>query len=279
MAAVRFAFWNAGVAPTRGHAHRSVDVATTAVDEMFGRGIQLVALAEVDRESIAAIKTALESPSIASLEMTGATGGSRWDLAVLYSSRELTCRPAGEVTGRRRGTTHRAAWKVSVAADDWEALTYLLHWRSRRLSNGYDYRRECAVALHTDVRDSLGRDRSVIVMGDFNDEPFDSSIERELNSLRDPRLVIKRSEDSLFNPCWPLCAPQPADPWSGFGTYQSDRPRTTSRYQFDQVMTSAHFLDEAAGAAPTAHRLMLESLLIDGRHTDHIPIELRLPSP
>ena len=56
------------------------------------------------------------------------------------------------------------------------------------------------------IRDIVGADTGVVIKGDFNDEPFDSSIsEYSLAERDDRRVKSKRSKKNyLLNLMWPL---------------------------------------------------------------------------
>lgn len=94
-----------------------------------------------------------------------------------------------------------------------------------------------------------------IVMGDFNDEPFDESVRHALGSSRlvdtvqsASRLVGKAlaepdnylaADFTLFNPCW-------SPPFSDTGTLGGSYYRSPEWRIYDQVMVSHGALDDAA---------------------------------
>lgn len=96
--------------------------------------------------------------------------------------------------------------------------------------------------------------RPCVVVGDFNDEPFDPSVREALNSTRYASVVRRRGalkgkalqeadnylekKFSLFNPCWDLTF---ADDGARGGTYYRGEWRA-----YDQLLTSHGLLDEDA---------------------------------
>ena len=56
------------------------------------------------------------------------------------------------------------------------------------------------------IHEELGEDIGIIVMGDFNDEPFNRSIAEYALSTNDSRLVINGRNPYLLNLMWPLLA-------------------------------------------------------------------------
>jgi len=116
----------------------------------------------------------------------------------------------------------------------------------------------------------------VVVMGDFNDEPFNLSL-TNLHATRDPNLALKHAKKWLFNPSWSEVAPPARDPWGDFGSF-SFCGTTSHRYLYDQALTSSHFLDRETARAPRVNRVDLAAILGDGPSTrDHTPVELSLP--
>ncbi|MEX1367846.1 MAG: endonuclease/exonuclease/phosphatase family protein [Nannocystaceae bacterium] len=151
-----------------------------------------------------------------------------------------------------------------------------MHWRSRLRSNGNPYRGIAAQTLYGDVEHDLQQNVPVVVLGDFNDEPFDASL-ASLGASRDPRLVLRHPKHRLYNPSWSLSAPTIEAPWARFGSL-GHNGRTSTRYLYDQALTSAHFLDEDAGTIPKANlRELVPDPATGSRIIDHLPLELTLP--
>ena len=83
------------------------------------------------------------------------------------------------------------------------------HWPSRRGSQ-YDsepYRilaGETLAYFHQRIREIKGRDAAVLVMGDFNDEPFNRSLVQYALSTRQANRVLRAQTPRLLNLMWPL---------------------------------------------------------------------------
>jgi hypothetical protein len=81
-------------------------------------------------------------------------------------------------------------------------------------------------------------------MGDYNDEPFDASMDGHLLASRDRRLVQNDNDHLLYNPFWRLLGER--DPHMSHalsprfpGTCYYDKGDTTHWRTFDQIMVSA----------------------------------------
>ncbi|MBC8072422.1 MAG: endonuclease/exonuclease/phosphatase family protein [Deltaproteobacteria bacterium] len=271
-------FWNCAVAPTRGRGRRSPEDAAAVIDSAFRSGSSIVALCEVDESAMRAMATRVSGP-LGTVTMAEQVGRSRWDLGVFYRADRLTCRSHGATIVRDGGTVVRGARSLWVRTTGGsEFLLYLLHWRSR-LRGEQRHRLESAVAVRRNIESDLSNGYPVVVMGDFNDEPFDASL-TVLRASRDPRRVLLSPAQWLYNPSWHLAAPRAATPWEDFGTLVRRSGSSSSRYLFDQALTSAHFLDEERGQAPEVRtfREARPSLEPAGSAiVDHLPIELLLP--
>lgn len=278
---MRLVFWNCGVAPTRGKGKRTAADAAAVVDAALRDGVDLVSLCEVNEEAVGEIRKAVTVKRTQAIAITHAEGKSRWDLAVFYRSERLRCRRGGPVLCRN-GDVARAAHSIRVhhLASEAELVLYVLHWRSRvSPGNPRDHRNRAAKALRADIDRRLEQGLPVVVLGDFNDEPFDAPVSEHLRASRDPTHVAAHPS-RLYNPTWWLASPRPDDPWAAFGSTSPYRTGTTSsRYLLDQALTSAHFLDAETRRAPRVRVYPDATSLLGapGATMDHLPLELTLP--
>lgn len=275
---LRLLFWNCCVAPVRGEGKRAPKDVAKVIDEAFHDGVELVALCEVDELAMKAIRKETRTRYVQKYELTEPVGQTRWDMGILYRS-SLSCVKRMPALGRDEGQTIRGGHSVYVSSkiNDDEFRLYLVHWPSRIYGNSHKKRSRASRTLQDRVRQNLREGTPVVVLGDFNDEPFDQSL-TELKTSRDPRRVLERPKSWLYNPSWHLAAPSRSDPWASFGSYSYARGETSTRYLYDQALTSAHFLDEKTEKAPSVKFVELPSLQSEHlRTSDHIPLELTLP--
>jgi endonuclease/exonuclease/phosphatase family metal-dependent hydrolase len=186
---------------------------------------------------------------------------------------------------------------------------YVNHWTSRRTDTVGGSRLEASEKLLELVRYGMGQaaDVAIVVLGDFNEEPFDAPMRNPLRPrgnwhedliVRD-RLALLDSDRRadrpvLYNPCWRLMGelddPRPPTALSQAGTYyyelvQGDRVVRRGWYTFDQVLVNAEML---RGERPL---FVEESLTVlrpsaacgkDGRPegpSDHFPLWFKLRFP
>lgn len=129
------------------------------------------------------------------------------------------------------------------------------HWPSRGGDRDGAFRAVAGKVVRGLVQ-RIGHDADVLVIGDFNDDPFDPSITESLRAVRSRNAVLERTDEkALFNPSWSLLAN------SDEGTHYFNRDWVWN--VFDQVIVSRGLLD-AAGFQ-----------LVDGSTQIHAPAALR----
>ncbi len=136
---------------------------------------------------------------------------------------------------------------------------FVNHWPSRRggVLHSAPRRKYAALILRAKL-DSLwacDRECRILVMGDFNDEPEDHSIQDVLLAEKDAR-----SGRTLIN----LCRPEDAAPAEGSIKYRG------LWYRFDQVMVSAPLAQSACGESCRVYAPFF-LLTGDSRYTGHRP--------
>lgn len=142
-----------------------------------------------------------------------------------------------------------------IAADTTPMHIFISHWPSRLWCEQNSAERH---SLGMRLRDSVdkvfddyaevGRLPYVVLLGDYNDEPFDPAMSEHLRATRDKALVIKKPDVLLYNPFWRhLVAPwneSKNDPLSTIGGSYFDKRGTRTRWRtFDQIIFSAAFLN------------------------------------
>jgi hypothetical protein len=177
--------------------------------------------------------------------------------------------------------------QVAVALVETQTLTYLFfaHWPSRMNSTGEFKRDILGMDLCKVIRD-IGSDNSdpVLVLGDFNDEPFDQSL-AFLQGSRD-RSLVRRKPDLLYNPFWRWLGEQQPLAEEGAtrlcaGTHHWDSGLLTHWFTFDQALVSASLLGGGPWTLCEERTGVLQwpPLLTKGRICsgfDHFPIVVTL---
>jgi hypothetical protein len=131
--------------------------------------------------------------------------------------------------------------------------------------------------------DSLfdGGVNDIIIMGDFNDEPFDLNLASMLLALRDRSSAAANSK-YLYNPFWNFLGSRPfhdgvtTEPsWSG--TYRYAKDDAELWWTFDQMMFSSSFVStghwqlQEHETAVLRNPELVKKVLKKGKF-DHLPI-------
>ena len=134
------------------------------------------------------------------------------DIAFLYDSTQFVAPPAEtffHVVMRRNATREIVQVNFQTAGGrSWAVFGN--HWPSRSggrwESAGYrEIAGETLGFFHDRVLEMHGPDIPVLVMGDFNDEPFDSSLVTHAGSTRQAEKVVNAQErPRLWNLTWPV---------------------------------------------------------------------------
>ncbi|MFX1480894.1 MAG: endonuclease/exonuclease/phosphatase family protein, partial [Promethearchaeota archaeon] len=113
------------------------------------------------------------------------------------------------------------------------------HWPSR---NGGVYMTEpyrilaaeTLAYFHVRIKQIMDKNTNIIILGDFNDEPFDRSLNEYALSSRSKQKVLRSKMTlRLFNLMWPLME-------QGLGTYYFKN----FPYTLDQILVSKNFLKD-----------------------------------
>lgn len=135
--------------------------------------------------------------------------------------------------------------KIRIVGNPSLLHVFAVHWPSRLHDQDGTWRGFCA----TDLRSSVNRlteGEPVIILGDFNDEPQDISVCKNLQSSRERALVRKRAR-LLYNPFWRLLGERQLlntdeDLRLGAGTHFFGSGSLTRWLTIDQILVSAELL-------------------------------------
>jgi len=126
----------------------------------------------------------------------------------------------------------RELFQVNFAIDGRTIVVVGNHWPARSAGQyeSEPYRMTAGETLSyyiERIQQELGDDVAIIVLGDFNDEPFSRSITEYALSLNDRRRMTEGKNPYLLNLMWPILA-------SGAGSYVYEG----QWYMLDQIMVS-----------------------------------------
>ena len=131
--------------------------------------------------------------------------------------------------------------------DDEPSIFYLFvsHWPSQpRTEKDGSIRHLLGVHLRTQIDNVFDKsvpDTHVVLMGDYNEEPYAQTIHEQLRCSRDVELV-KKKKRLLYNPLWKYMSNMDWDA-NCAGTYYYSSGDVTKWHTFDQIMISKSLLE------------------------------------
>lgn len=165
---------------------------------------------------------------------------------------------------------------------------FISHWPSRLWCSEHDARRDTLGLRLRDAVESVRQgysdlyDPQIILLGDYNDEPFARSLAEHLPASRD-RTLAKSHDHYFYNPFWRLLGE--SLPYSNnmtsksfAGTYFYEKGNVTRWQTFDQIMFSSSFLKEDRWYLNEAYTTIwrhppLDDLVENPREIfDHFPV-------
>ena len=156
------------------------------------------------------------------------------DIALAYDSTSLTLRHAVSRSIRLKGKNTRDITLYDFVAGGSPFSLMVNHWPSRALDRAWsEPQRLLAARSARSIVDSLwstANPADIIVIGDFNDDPHDTSIRSIMNATTDKTAFLKSPGNKLFN-CWGLTGEKGSCFFMG------------KWLKFDQVMVSAGLFD------------------------------------
>ena len=206
-------------------------------------GVGLVAVGEVTQGALKILcsETGYEIASDPSMDAEAGIG-----LLFDPTRVEATFVRNADVSLRNRDTTRALEFEFAVSNDLPGVTMIVAHWPSRRMDESRNTRISLGSGLQVIVANRIALGEGfVIVCGDFNDEPFDTSLTAGLYGTRDRHLAAGQLR-ALYNPFWRLLGERKVfeapPPHNGAGTCFWRGKTETHWHTFDQFLCSSAFL-------------------------------------
>lgn len=288
-------WWNTGLSPTKSRNRATVrerEAAAVVVRLLLGVvKVDFLALGEVSEEDVHEMQKLLTTTlgDFVILQTQEKAGRSRFDTSLIHHKR-LSVTKRESVVRRKLERTTRVAQRLDIALPSGEELyTYVSHWPSRGTLGAWEPER---MMLGTVLRESIdmafdGRpDAPLVLVGDFNDEPFDPVMDGAILSSRD-RALVSKTPRLLYNPFWRhMSCYEHTDGDHQFtdrGTYFHAGGQMTRWRTFDQMMFSASLITGTSGWLLDEHATRVVdvpdlAILLEEKSNvfDHMPIVGRL---
>lgn len=249
---ITFSWWNTSLSPSTKPDQSTKEhkdyVAVVLYQLLYNRNVDVMCLCEVSDKDVALISN-MVSDGYSIYNGVVDDGRKKFDLCVIYRAEILEFVESSLVSAPMLGANLYAAQQLTFIlskTNEFLAL-FLVHWPSRMHDPEDSAKKaELGMLLRTAVTNCLEVDKitKIIVLGDFNEEPFNKSITHHLKASRDV-VLVKKQPKLLYNPFWRHMVythlyPESASSHGGTYYYKSDQ--FCKWKTFDQMMFSADFL-------------------------------------
>ncbi len=286
---INIAWWNTSVSPPvakKKKKKQKVDKKCTGLYErviehlLKEDKVDLLGLCEVDPADIDAIKAHLSTAKLDRYRVISLYSKDDLridDYCLVINSEKITFKERISLESRDDlGTYFKIGIRVDLEIDGEDFFLFLAHWQSQQ-SMKTKHRNKLGSLLRNAINTIFNtkQDPRIIVMGDFNDEPFDSSVSSELLSSRD-KSMVKDHPKVLYNPFWrSLGAHSPHDhedvnTWrlSGGTCLYKDKKEMTYWKTFDQIMFSCSFIDSKGWHLIESRTRICSELSLKAQYSD-----------
>lgn len=283
---IRIGWWNCSLSPpsTQAQKKEPCELFDAAIIHLLkDEALDIFCMCETDNKITEHIKLLLSASNLSNYSaacLYSKNGNSIEDFCIIYNHQKI--RYHGLIASlNSRGPIVEEKLKVGLHIglcfiDGYSFSLILCHWQSRNTyKDGSQQRNNLGAALRESIRAIKDKNnlKPIIICGDFNDEPFEKSIQHDLGASRDAGFVRRRSK-ALYNPFWSCLGMLPHETNAGTCTYKKDFEMTDSK-TFDQIIFSSDFLSNEWKFSEAA-------ILKSREHTaweaisDHYPITCKL---
>lgn len=289
-------WWNTSLALNGGNrvpTDSDRGIAASIFISLVERGCYLIALCEVSEFEVGKIKELLGPEVLAVYEFTEAgvpAGKGRYDTCVAYRKDFVSVVSRTELNASLGGQKFRAAqyFLLDICAEGVPLHLFLSHWPSRmHMPSDSSTRILLGSEIHRKFEEIRGLDidPQVVMLGDYNDEPFDRSISESLLATRDRDLALNK-EHLLYNPFWRHMSFYEHGGEDGVydrGTYYYKSGVNNRWYTFDQMMFSKalmvgsrRWMLSEADCRVVKDSDLLKLVVSNKNKFDHLPIISKL---
>lgn len=217
--------------------------------------IDFLGLCEVSQSDIKELSLYCQGKGYEVIDGAEQKGRVKFDCCAIYRTSALTFLSKKAEIGHHKRSSLKTAYHMlfSIAATGEQLHCLLSHWPSvLQMNRGNPLRLEYGGALRGAIKDIWQGDPKalVVLMGDYNDEPFDDPLSFKLQATRDAHL-IRGTVANLYNPFWRRIGcirgyEHSAADLTYAGTYFYRRDATDRWRTYDQIIFSSAFLGSSS---------------------------------
>lgn len=283
---VSISWWNTGLTPPsqsrvtkKPSAQKSLKVKKTIQQMCSEKPLDIIILCEVYNNCQELIREISEEQEMSHEMLTAKVGGVYYDFALLYEKTKIKYISHEPIDKKNDFELQiRLGVKLNLEIDGDLIHFFLSHWNSDMFS-GAIKRDSCARLLRTEINTAFHNDQNLIILvGDYNCQPFDTEMIHLLSSSKDDDIVKKRRR-ILYNPFWKHLDKRQED-HTFSGTYINKSDSMDKWKTFDQMLFSSYFLSDTDWSIDTYFTEFQKNFNNIGfdftEFFDHVPIYGRI---
>lgn len=206
------------------------------------RPLHLIILCEVYKKDEPLIKKIAADNELEYIMIAEHVNGVYYDFAILYEKTRIIINKIEHID-EQNSFEQQLRIGVTIEADfDGEhVIIFLSHWNSD-MFNGDIKKSHCAGMLRDKINAKFRNEHEhIILIGDYNSQPFENEIVTILETTKDLEIVIKRPR-VLYNPFWRNLDSRSQN-HSFSGSYILKNDAYDKWKTFDQMMFSSKFIN------------------------------------
>ncbi|WP_133243429.1 endonuclease/exonuclease/phosphatase family protein [Ignatzschineria cameli] len=285
---ISFIWWNTSLSfgKKRNLEDESRKVIFDTINKFTSSDVDCIVLTEISEEDVKEIRVECNLRGYKIRSIFDKVGKTHFDFCVIYKNATL------EILGQPikiDKIVNNKSYKLGVRVKFFEKNskeifhTIFSHWPARIYGTDIQKRNEMSARLRFSIEsdiiekyraDELG-EPFIILLGDYNEEPFSVHLSENLKSTRD-KFLVKKKPDLFYNPFWGDLSLK--ENQQHIGSYYFKKGDITRWYTLDQIMYSHAFVDgKEWEVVDFLDRIMafpeLFSLITDNESKlDHFPI-------
>ncbi|VVQ02581.1 endonuclease/exonuclease/phosphatase family protein [Pseudomonas fluorescens] len=247
---ITFAWWNTSLAPS-GNSRKCEDLRRNAIEVIVyllkAAKVDFLALGETSTEDLDYLKALDIFEGLEFRCGISKAGKSKFDICYISNPNKVTPLNSENIVYLKGNSTLKVAQKIDVVENHSGTIFTLFasHWPSRLwCEQNHADRHALGINLRSEIDKIINSSQSpphIILLGDYNDEPFDASLSSQLMATRDVELVQKRKH-LFYNPYWSQMGQEKGDNRLRGGSYFYKGGETTRWHTFDQIIYSHAFV-------------------------------------
>ncbi|MGF6518639.1 hypothetical protein ABH912_006105 [Pseudomonas sp. BT76 TE3572] len=283
---ITVAWWNTSLAP-RALTRASEGLRTAAASVikllLINNRVSFLALGEMSLEDMNHLEQLISIKNMKFESGITSAGRAKYDTCYIYDTEIFELIRIEDISSSDGGSTLKVAQQLTLIEKLSGKPIFILasHWPSRLNVGEHDpVRDELGIRLRDTTRNITTPDGSqpnIILLGDYNEEPFSRALSVQLKASRH-REFVSRKEHLIYNPFWGFLGQRNTDLKRPLGSHYWKGGTVSKWFTFDQIMFSSSLtrgddwslLENGEHFANIAD---LTALVIDSKSEfDHIPV-------